>query len=97
MVGVPPQGVVGGGRGTTLAGRLPPVRPTTTHRKPYMERWGALASETMPGTVICSKCGQRKKSERHHCTPSAVEKQKRIREQFGELPSDLGYTEDEEE
>lgn len=80
-----------------LADASRPAYPTTTHRKPYMPLWGALPSETMPGTVICSKCGQRKKSERHHCTPSAVEKQKRIREQFGELPSDLGYTEDEEE
>ncbi len=51
----------------------------------------------MPGTVICPDCGQRKKSERHHCTPSAVRKQERIRERFGELPSDLGYTADEDE
>lgn len=51
----------------------------------------------MPGTVICETCGQRKKSERHHCTPSAVEKQERIRKRFGELPSDLGYVDEEEE
>lgn len=51
----------------------------------------------MPGTVICPDCDQRKKSERHHCTPSAVEKRKRIRRRFGELPSDLGYNEDEDD
>jgi ribosomal protein L32 len=50
----------------------------------------------MPGTVICENCGQRKKSERHHCTPSAVEKQERIEEQFGNLPSDLASPSDSE-
>jgi hypothetical protein len=50
----------------------------------------------MPGTNICEKCGQRRKSERHDCTPSAVEKQERIEEKFGNLPSDLGEPEDNE-
>lgn len=50
----------------------------------------------MPGTNICETCGQRKKSERHHCTPSAVRKQERVRERFGELPSDLRAPDDEE-
>lgn len=50
----------------------------------------------MPGTNICENCGQRKKSERHHCTPSAVEKQDRIDERFGELPSDINSSSDED-
>lgn len=51
----------------------------------------------MPGTNICERCGQRKKSERHDCTPSAVEKQQRIKEKFGQLPSDIAPPSDEEE
>lgn len=39
----------------------------------------------MPATVICSNCGQRKKSQLHHCTPNKVEKQDRLKEKFEEV------------
>lgn len=39
----------------------------------------------MPATVICPNCGQRKKSQLHHCTPNKVEKRERLEEKFPEI------------
>lgn len=39
----------------------------------------------MPAAVLCPKCGQKVRSQLHHCTPSAVAKKKRITEKYGKL------------
>ncbi len=38
----------------------------------------------MPATVICTKCGQRKKSQLHHCTPNKVEQYQKLKDKFGD-------------